>query len=289
MFSLHRRSFFKKKRPVATSEHLCVGEHQIVVQRKAYRRSMKLTLRIDGTVCVVAPLGMPVARIEAFVLEQNAWIRSGASNYRQLRQKHPAKRYQEGETFDFLGRAYGLRFAESRSDGRGRTCFALSTSNSYEGQVSELVCEIPQNAWNAFDRQADHPELAEPLREYYALLGRKFIGERVQKYSREIGLYPSGVSFRSQKTRWGSCSAKGKISLNWRLMVAPLNVVDYVVIHELAHLQHLNHSASFWRLVNRHCQQSQSARVWLKENQFASDFLASRSELHREQSEIMMS
>jgi predicted metal-dependent hydrolase len=80
------------------------------------------------------------------------------------------------------------------------------------------------------------------------------------------GLTVSGVSVRNQRSRWGSCSPSGHISLNWRLVLMPENVRDYVLIHELMHLRRLDHSRHFWRLVAHACPNYQHARKWLREN-----------------------
>ena len=82
-----------------------------------------------------------------------------------------------------------------------------------------------------------------------------------------MDLYPRQVTIRGQKGRWGSCSSRGALSLNWKLISAPAFVLDYVVIHELAHLAHMNHSAAFWRLVAAHCPDYKRARRWLDDHQ----------------------
>lgn len=95
-------------------------------------------------------------------------------------------------------------------------------------------------------------EMVEPLLErWYRREARRHLGARVEALSERMGLHPSAITIRGQRTRWGSCSSAGRLNFNWRLMFAPTEVVDYVVIHELAHLRHMNHSAEFWALVAR--------------------------------------
>jgi predicted metal-dependent hydrolase len=89
----------------------------------------------------------------------------------------------------------------------------------------------------------------------------------VKKRASQMGFYPAAITLRDQKTRWGSCSANRNIAFNWRLVMAPLEVLDYVVVHELAHLAVLSHSKRFWRLVKRFCPEHRLHRRWLRQNE----------------------
>ncbi|KPV43730.1 hypothetical protein AN477_11040 [Alicyclobacillus ferrooxydans] len=90
--------------------------------------------------------------------------------------------------------------------------------------------------------------------------------DRLQRWSRTMGVSYQDFRLKDQKTRWGSCSSAGNINLNWRLIQAPEWVIDYVVIHELAHLTELNHSPAFWRIVRNFCPNYEDAKMWLKSN-----------------------
>jgi predicted metal-dependent hydrolase len=94
---------------------------------------------------------------------------------------------------------------------------------------------------------------------------RQAFGERVQVRSAEMGVQPRRIFLREQRSRWGSCSARGNLSLNWRLIQAPPEVLDYVVVHELAHLREFNHSKRFWALVAAHCPEYKRWMRWLKQ------------------------
>ncbi|HEX7557121.1 MAG TPA: M48 family metallopeptidase, partial [Leptolinea sp.] len=87
--------------------------------------------------------------------------------------------------------------------------------------------------------------------------------------AKQIGVQPASISIRSQRTRWGSCSTRGTLSFNWRLIMAPPEVLDYVVVHELAHLKERNHSKKFWAVVALYCPHYLKYRAWLKQNQAA--------------------
>ncbi len=87
------------------------------------------------------------------------------------------------------------------------------------------------------------------LSTWYRSQARAHFGARVTHFAAQAGVAPQRLTVRGQRTRWGSCSARGTISLNWRLMQVPAALVDYVVVHELCHLRHLNHSSAFWEMV----------------------------------------
>lgn len=92
------------------------------------------------------------------------------------------------------------------------------------------------------------------------------IGERLKHYCGIIGANYNRFCIKAQKTRWGSCSSKGNLNFNWRLVMAPLWVLDYVVVHELSHLKHMNHSKEFWNTVSLYIPDYKKAVVWLKDN-----------------------
>ncbi|HAH06730.1 MAG TPA: metal-dependent hydrolase [Elusimicrobia bacterium] len=95
---------------------------------------------------------------------------------------------------------------------------------------------------------------------------RLVIAGRVEHYSRIIGVRCKRICIKDQRTLWGSCSGKGNLNFNWRLVLAPPGVIDYVVIHELCHLLEMNHGKKFWTLVNTHCPDHKRQRLWLKQN-----------------------
>ena len=104
------------------------------------------------------------------------------------------------------------------------------------------------------------------LENRYKEAARSYIPKRVAYYHEMTGGTYNRITIRDQKTRWGSCSSKGTLSFNWRLMLAPPAILDYVVVHELCHLTHMNHSPMFWQAVESVCPDYKTARKWLKEH-----------------------
>ncbi|MCM1048211.1 MAG: M48 family metallopeptidase [Clostridiales bacterium] len=104
------------------------------------------------------------------------------------------------------------------------------------------------------------------LEQRYIEAAHEYIPKRVAYYNAMTGGSYNKIAIRNQKTRWGSCSSKGTLSFNWRLMLAPPAILDYVVVHELCHLTYMNHSAEFWNLVESVFPDYRAARKWLKEH-----------------------
>lgn len=262
-----------KPRPTAAfvgkGEILMFRDREVQVQRRAYKRSIGLTLQVNGRIRVSAPKSTPMSRIREFLLANTEWIETNLQRYKSLRETYPPKEYKEGERFLYLGEELVLTFRQGRH--------SKPRFHALDGQ---LIAEIPPLQWDSFRALEPHPELSTSLLEFYSKSARSIIGARLEFYSNRMGLRPSSVSFRSQKTRWGSCSVRGRISLNWRLIVAPRDVIDYVVVHELSHLKHYNHSAAFWNLVASQLPNYASLRSWLRQHQYEADFLAKKSELH---------
>jgi predicted metal-dependent hydrolase len=229
---------------------LTFKDQEVSVLRKADKRSIGLTLQLDGRIGVSAPKSTPLSTIRSFLQANSEWIESHLSRYKALRDAYPRKNYVDGESFVFMGCELELRL------GAGRV------------MRTETELFAPREATR------------EAILAYYKAEGIRHLRARLEHFIEVMALTPSSTRFASQKTRWGSCSASGRVSLNWRLIFAPPLVIDYVIIHELAHLKHYNHSEQFWALVERHSVRAQEWREWLCQHQYDADFLAKNSELH---------
>lgn len=110
------------------------------------------------------------------------------------------------------------------------------------------------------------PELPDAERRRYIELARDIFTRKVSWYARIMGVTYGRIAIREQKTRWGSCSSKGNLNFNWRLIFAPPEVLDYVVVHELAHRREMNHSKAFYNIVESVLPDYKKSRRWLREN-----------------------
>ncbi len=210
--------------------------YQIVRSR---RKTVSIIVYRDGRVVVRAPLRLSERAIRDLVVGKKDWIASRQAEF--ARKQIPARQFAPGETFLYLGQAFPLVItAVQRPALRLTTQFELSRSY------------LPR-ARQVFER-------------WYRLQAAQVIGERVALFAAQFNLRYQSVRIGAARTRWGSCSSKGALNFTWRLVMAPLDVVDYVVIHELAHLVVPNHSAAFWRQVESMLPDYRARRDWLKQH-----------------------
>jgi len=157
------------------------------------------------------------------------------------------REFVSGETFLYLGRQYRLRVERGRAGGDARVRLVRG----------HLVVSIP-------DRGAQAPHVREQLIAWYRGRATNYLPTRVAHWAPELRVEPKAVLIRDQRRRWGSADAKGNLRLNWRLVQAPLRLVDYVVVHELAHLRHAGHGRDFWAAVARVIPDCEVRRMNLK-------------------------
>ena len=206
--------------------------------KRTNRRSGTYRVRIyEGKLTVYAPHDCPVTIIEEGLENKGLWLLEKLELSKQ--KMAAAKR----DTILYRGQRYPLRLKRA-SVPRVRL-------------ADSFIVETPDF----------HPLVVEKiLADWFKKEAERQIPPRVAALAKQIGASPNKISFRNQKTRWGSCSSLGNISLNIRLLMAPQEILDYVIVHELCHLLVPNHSARYWQLVESHFPKYKEARLWLKTN-----------------------
>jgi hypothetical protein len=234
----------------------------VVLKRKAFRRNITIALRPGEPIQVRAGLKTPMQKIEQFLAQKEGWIDKHYKKFTENAAKFPQKKLLPQETFPFLGESLSLKIVPTPL----KQAF-------FSRQNVHLQLHLPEASLQhqSQEQLQRHFPL---LQKFYQREAEKLICERIKIWSVQMNLFPRELKFRNQKTRWGSCSSKGSIQINWRLMGAPLEVIDYILIHELAHLRHMNHSEFFWQLVETHCPDYRISEKWLKDNHAALDFLS---------------
>lgn len=241
-----------------------------LIDRKPYLRYLRFSLKPNGVLHITAPKNRPFATIEKEISEYKDWIFKKHDEYEKIRQRFPVLRWQNGERFPFLGESYFLKLEPFSGH---RPLIQLD--------LDQLHYFYPQS-WDHKNNCEKSTLLRQALLKFYKNKAVLTMSARTRKWSEEMLLFPKQLSFRNQKTRWGSCSSEGKISFNWRLIAYSQELMDYIIIHELAHLKHQNHSSRFWALVEEFCPEHQKHRRTLRDQQYAADFLAAESELYLE-------
>lgn len=207
---------------------------------RSKRKTVALIVERDGTLTVRAPMRVSKTDIESFVREQTSWI----LRKQEVMQKVveiPKKQYMEGETFLFLGSSFDLKLVQpQRPSLKFDGGFYLSHTAQKRGEILFI--------------------------RWYKGHALEIISARVAEFSRQHEFEPKQIKITSARTRWGSCSPDGTLNFAWRLVMAPLDVIDYVIVHELAHLRVKNHSKKFWRVVESILPEYRLQRKWLREH-----------------------
>lgn len=228
-----------------TSSNFAFLDPPVAVKRTSRKGSVGFKVTKDG-VTVLAPSRISNRELETIVQTKALWINQTWE--KAQRQQTPQRLYQTGESFPFLGHDYPLSIIQT--DRRqveldtGEICIDLDRTDSRDIQQQ---CETMMAEW--LQRQAED-----------------YLPQRLKHWADITTWQPNSLKIRDYKSRWGSCDQFGRITLNNRLMMAPEGVIDYVIIHELAHLLELNHSTAFWTLVGRHCPSYKTQRNWLRKH-----------------------
>jgi predicted metal-dependent hydrolase len=204
------------------------------------------TIKVEeGAVTVIVPRALPLERIEQLVLDKYRWIKGKLYIQSQV-QPVAVKEFVNGEVFSYLARNYRLKINHG----------SYQPAKLIKGQ---LVVTVPQDAENS-------NIIRNAIIRWYRARALERLKEKSNRYATIIGQTPKSVDIKTFKARWGSCSTNGKVLFNWKIMMAPNRIVDYVVVHELCHLLHHNHSPLFWKSVERVMPDYAECKEWLKLN-----------------------
>tara|TARA_R110002049_G_scaffold188251_7_gene356611 strand:- start:3719 stop:4429 length:711 start_codon:yes stop_codon:yes gene_type:complete len=218
------------------------------ITAKVIRTSRRKTaqVRVDqGSVSILVPDDLSESRIEQILTNKTKWIQGKLYLHGQASPSKP-KEYVSGESFSYLGRNYRLKVVR----GPKSTCKLIA---------GRLVVTLPSG-----ENQPQNVQKA--LIAWYRHHADQKIPERASRYAKLVGVEPKTVGVRDFKSRWGSCHKSGDILINWRIVMAPSTIVDYVVAHELCHLKFHDHSPEFWKELGKVIPNYLDCREWLRVN-----------------------
>ncbi|HOE14548.1 MAG TPA: SprT family zinc-dependent metalloprotease [Candidatus Saccharicenans sp.] len=211
---------------------------------KSRRRTVSLEINQEGVLTVRAPYGLDRTTIDDILKRHQPWIRKKRQEVQRRQELSRPKKFEDGEKFLWLGKEYPLRIVAR-----------VRPSLVFTGERFELAASSILSARQLFEA-------------WFKEQARFYLSSRLKEIARKTGFKYQKFRLSSAQTRWGSCSAKGTISLVWRLMMAPPEIIDYLIIHELAHTKEKNHSRAFWRLVEELLPDYRERRRWLRKNGF---------------------
>lgn len=216
---------------------------------RSKRKTISISFDKDGCVVVKAPYWVSKNQINAFVLDKEEWITATRTRLRIAKEKEQKERLQlqNGDELSFLDSRLTLTvIREDRKTGRVK-------------QVqNRLLLWVPYDADYEFKRSL--------IEKWYRKQASVLLPQKICDFALRLGVHYEGISIKDQKSRWGSCSSKGNLNFNFRILMAPEEVCDYVIWHELCHLVHMNHSEAFWKLVEEFCPKYKACKQWLKDN-----------------------
>jgi len=205
------------------------------------RKTIALHITDDATLIVRAPLHATDDLIKKVILKHKKWIEKKKTGIQSRAFKFCQKEFVNGEGFLYLGRYFKLTIVDNQK-------VKIKFENGFY-----LSRDAVPNAEKEFIK-------------LYKKLAYEKISERVKWYAEKRSFKYSSIKISSAQKRWGSCSNKNNLNFSWRLIMAPLPVIDYVVVHELAHIEEKNHSKSFWNIVKTLMPDYKRYEYWLKKN-----------------------
>ena len=222
-------------------------------------RARRARIVVDaGGVEVVVPRRMSLREVEPFVAEKEAWIQRTLRRYRTAALDGPRVDLRDGGSVPYLGRELALRVVVEPGRTRAHVALRAVTAPSDAGQL-ELA---PPEQLTV--KVGEPGQVRAALESWYRRRARAEVAPRLDAACARAGRSYSRLTIRAQRTRWASCSDGGSMSFNWRLLLAPAEVLDYVVEHEVAHLEVMGHSRRFWALVERRCPDYRRHESWLR-------------------------
>lgn len=210
------------------------------------RKTLSIAVEAPDKVSVVAPLGLQEELILERVKSKAPWILKKLQGLKDM--SPPVKKeYVNGETFLHLGTNYFLQLVPDET-------------------LKKPMVRLYQDKLLVITSTRDGAAIRQAIIDWYRSQASQKIKERINYYHHKIGRNPARITIKEQRTRWGSCSSLGNLNFNWKAIMAPSPVLDYIVVHELCHLIHLNHSQDFWNLVASILPDYRERREWLKQN-----------------------
>jgi predicted metal-dependent hydrolase len=241
--------------PATPSKPLADGKRRIQLRdhaleyslRRSKRRSIGFLIGDDG-LRISAPKWVTLGEIENAIREKQRWIVSKLAERRErsARQLQPQMQWRDGATLPYLGESIILRITSASNAGI-----------SFDAQSRELIVCLPADA--------GEQQLKDRVQSWLQLEAKRLFAERLPVYAEKLGVTYQSFALTSAMTQWGSCTADGKIRLNWRLMHFALPQIDYVIAHELAHLREMNHSPRFWETVQSIFPEFEAAKKALRD------------------------
>ena len=219
------------------------------LRRSGRKKTLSIAVDPIEGVIVTAPRELDADRIHAMISRRAAWIASKLREIGDLSSDVGVREFVSGESFPYLGRNHRLKLIRRRG---ARTTVRVQRGR-FEVRVDSLLSEWKQTE-----------TIRDALSNWYRQHAEDRLAERAVALSSRLGVSPPTILIRDQQRRWASCDSRGRVRVNWRIVMAPMKLVDYVIAHELCHLIRRDHSPAFWKLLRTVLPDYQARRARLK-------------------------
>lgn len=221
---------------------LQVDDLTFEVRHSKRRKTLEIIVDREGDLVIAAPKGVEDELLKDFVQERKFWIYQKLAEKAELQKPQPRKEYVNGEGFLYLGRSYRLKLVDDQQTplklAAGRFCL----------------------------RRDLQPDAKLHFIHWYSTKAQIYLNEKVQTLAARMGVEPAGVKIQDLGYRWGSCGRGNRLYFNWKTILLPREIVEYVVVHELTHLHEPHHTPQFWKRVERVLPDYERRKGWLAKN-----------------------
>lgn len=237
--------FMKNKKELSFN----IGNISIPSKLTESRRAKHIRLIMDiNGLRVIKPPRVKINEVEKLLRDKSNWIYKHYMNFQSIKAEEYNREWGSGEKILFKGNEYSIKIYTYKNK---------RTFIDFDGKLFDVY--VNENA-----EESERKTMIEnAFRNWYKKAAHESIQDRLDYYCRIIGLSYSTMRTKEQKTRWGSCSKKGNLNFNWKLIMSPQWVIDYVIVHEICHLRYMNHSKEYWKMVSLYVPEYKKAREWL--------------------------
>jgi predicted metal-dependent hydrolase len=210
--------------------------------KRSRRKTISIYVERDGSVSVLAPQDMDDTELDDAVKTKEYLIYKHLSQWEDLNRSRVAREYVNGQSFLYLGRNYRLQFVDEQ--------------------------DVPLKLQNGYFklRKSDKLKAQQHFIDFYKSRGLPHIRRRVKEYKKRMDVEPQNIRIMELQNRWASCSIEGNLNFHWKCLMATGSILDYIVVHELAHIKHHDHSPDFWNEVDKIMPDYHRHVDWLKEH-----------------------
>ncbi|MGJ9458523.1 M48 family metallopeptidase [Oceanobacillus sp. CF4.6] len=209
------------------------------------RRTMEISVEPPNNVCVVAPLDTSEEIIIQKVKKKASWIVQKMFLFREMEYLKINREIVNGESFMYLGRNYSLQI-------------------NIEETVKKPLIKLFQGKFYIETPSRDQEQIKQALENWYRQKTLEKVTKKINYYQHYFKRTPNGIKVKEQQKRWASCTSNNDLLFNWRCSMAPSYVLDYIVVHEMCHMYHMNHSQAFWDMLVSVMPDYESRKEWLK-------------------------